>query len=284
MIHVRQLEKAVDDLGLADRPVIVHAALRSFGEPLAGGADVLLDVLLGRGLTVLVPSFTEPQFTAVPTAHLRPERNGVDYTTLPGADDVGIYRPDCGLVNPALGVLPAVLVRRADAVRGTHPVNSFAAVGPRAADLVDAQSPTDVYGPLRELEAHNGAVLLIGVDLTSMTAIHLAEQRSGRRLFLRWARDTGGEVRAVEVGSCSRGFGRFEPVLRPHRTTTTAGASRWEAYPVRDVLAAATAAVVADQTITRCRHSECLACRDSVAGGPIGVTRWAERPGVLAQS
>ena len=97
-----------------------------------------------------------------------------------------------------------------------HPLNSFAAVGPRAAELVAAQSPTDVYGPIRELAAQNGTILLIGVRLNRMTAIHLAEQQSGRRLFLRWARDTDGQVRMVEVGSCSEGFPALEPTLAPY--------------------------------------------------------------------
>ena len=39
-----------------------------------------------------------------------------------------------------------------------------------------------------------------------MTAIHLAEQQSGRRLFLRWAKATDGQVSMFEVGSCSEGF------------------------------------------------------------------------------
>lgn len=277
MIHAKQLGEAIDDLDLAGRSVIVHTSLRSFGRPLDGGADTLLDVLLARGLTVLVPSFTEPQFGVTPTADLRPERNGIDYTALRDRGGSRVYRPDCGLVNPALGVFPATLVRRADVVRGTHPLNSFAAIGPRATDLVAAQSPDDVYGPIRELEAEDGAVLQIGVDLTRMTALHLAEQRSGRRLFLRWARDFDGDVRAVEVGSCSRGFNRLGPALRPHRTSTIVGASLWRAYPVADVLTAATAAIASNRSVTRCAHADCPTCPDSIAGGPIGVEQWADR-------
>jgi aminoglycoside N3'-acetyltransferase len=278
MIHAEQLHKAIDDLGLADRPAIVHTSLRSFGEPLDGGADALLDALLARGLTVVVPSFTEPQFGVTPVADLRPERNGIDYTALLDRRNDRVYRPDCGLVNPALGAFPATVIRRTEAVRGTHPLNSFAAIGPRAVELIAQQSPTDVYGPIHGLAALGGVVLQIGVGLTTMTALHLAEQRSGRRLFLRWARDADGEVRAVEVGSCSKGFGRLEPILRPHRRTTAVRSSLWQAYPVADVLTAATAAIAANQDITRCSGSDCPTCRDSVAGGPIGVTTWAERP------
>lgn len=273
MIRPEHLAKAAAELGLSDRPVIVHASLRSFGRPVDGGADAILDVLLARGCTVLVPAFTEPQFGVTPPADLRPPRNGVDYTAFtdqPAHQDGPVYRVDCKLINPHLGALPATLIGRPEAVRGTHPLNSFAAVGPRAAELVAAQSPTDVYGPIRELAAQNGTILLIGVRLNRMTAIHLAEQQSGRRLFLRWARDIDSQVRMVEVGSCSEGFPALEPTLAPYATATAVGASRWCTYPAGPILAAATTAIASNQSITHCPNPGCRLCHDSIAGGPLG--------------
>ena len=72
MILPEHLAKAAAELGLSDHPVIVHASLRSFGQPVDGGADAILDVLLARGCTVLVPAFTGPQFGVPPPADLRP--------------------------------------------------------------------------------------------------------------------------------------------------------------------------------------------------------------------
>nr|WP_062339315.1 AAC(3) family N-acetyltransferase [Herbidospora sakaeratensis] len=265
MIHPGHLTAAVDDLGLAGRPVMLHTSLRSFGTPV--DADTVLDALLARGCTVVVPAFTEPQFSLRVSAG--PARNGVDYTTGPDRiPDGPAYTVDCGLINPHLGMLPAALIRRPGAVRGRHPLNSFAALGPQAAELMAAQSPDDVYGPVRDLADRDGAILLIGVGLNRMTALHLAEQRSGRRLFLRWARGEDGEIRTVEVGSCSEGFPRLEPALRPFARTATVGASLWRAYPARQAVAAATAAIAADQDITRCTDQGCLLCRDAIAGGP----------------
>ena len=77
------LTAAVDELAPADRPLMVHVSLRTFGAPVAGGADTLLDALLTGGRTVLVPAFTEPQFRLPAPAALRPARNGVDYETFP---------------------------------------------------------------------------------------------------------------------------------------------------------------------------------------------------------
>lgn len=248
MILAEHLITAIDDLHLPDRPLMLHASLRSLGTAIDGGADTLLDALLKRECTVLVPAFTEPQFGLPAPADMRPARNGLDYAAQPSGTvlpETPPYDVDCGLINPHLGVLPAMLIGRAGAVRGRHPLNSFAAVGPQAAELIDAQSPDDVYGPIRELADRDGAILLVGVSLNRMTALHVAEQRSGRRLFRRWARDQDGEVRMVEVGSCSEGFPRLEPVLSPLARTAIVGASRWRAYPAQQVLVAATAAIAA---------------------------------------
>lgn len=272
-ILASDLIAAADKLTSANRPLMLHASLRSFGAPIAGGTDTLLDALLTHGRTVLVPAFTEPQFRLPPPAALRPARNGVDYGSFPAdpqPSDGGAYTPGCGLINASLGVFPANLLKRAGAVRGNHPLNSFAALGPQAEELIAAQSPTDVYGPVRELAACAGQILLIGVGLNRMTALHLAEQQSGRRLFLRWAKAAAGQVSMFEVGSCSEGFPQLEPVLGPHARSAVLGDSQWRVFPARQVLETASAAMREDQGITRCDDGDCRLCRDSIAGGPTG--------------
>lgn len=273
-ITAEQLVATVDELALTQRPVMVHASLRSFGNPVEGGADAVLDVLLSRGCTVLVPSFTEPQFGVIPPTTMRPDRNGIDYAVLDKMEArtevAGHYTVDCGIINSGMGVLPARLLARGEARRGRHPLNSFSAVGPQAAELVASQTPTDVYGPVRTLAEENGALLLLGVELNRMTALHLAEQDSGRQLPIRWARAASGRVIMVKTGSCSEGFPRLEPWLRPLARTARVGGSRWSVYPAKETLAAAVAAMTADQSVTHCADADCLACRDSVAGGPIG--------------
>jgi aminoglycoside 3-N-acetyltransferase len=271
-IVIDQLTQVIEELGLADRPVMVHASLRSFGQPVQGGADALLDALLSSGCTVLVPAFTEPQFGVAPPPSMRPPRNGVDYTALAeqARTNGTAYTTDCGLINSDLGTVPRHLIARTGARRGRHPLNSFAAFGPRASELIDVQDPSDVYAPIRVLTQLDGAVLLIGVGLNRMTALHLAEQRAGRRLYVRWARRTDGSVCMVETGSCSEGFPRLEPHLRDCSRTTLVARSRWSAYPAEDTILTAAKAMATDQTITHCPDPACLLCRDSIAGGPIG--------------
>jgi aminoglycoside N3'-acetyltransferase len=287
MILASHLAEAIDELAPPSRPLMLHASLRSFGAPIAGGAVTLLDILLKRDRTVMVPAFTEPHFSLAPpaTVTMRPSRNGIGYTTFPAVPpppEGAIYTVDCGLINPGLGALPAVLINRAGAIRGEHPLNSFAALGPLAGELIAAQSPTDVYGPIRELAAHAGLILLLGVGLNRMTALHLAEQQSGRRLFLRWARASNGQTSMFEVGSCSEGFPRLEPALRPYEHTAAVGASMWRAYPAGQTLTVATDAIKKDQSITHCFKKDCQLCRDSIAGGSIEPSPILMQPGTLS--
>lgn len=276
MISREQLHAAADELDLAGRPVLVHASMRSFGARVAG--DTLLDTLLSLGCTVLVPSFTEPQFGVAAPPYARPLRNGIDYANPPATvprDEP--YTVDCGLANDHLGVFPKVVLARPDVARGRHPLNSFAAVGPLAAGLVVSQRPTNVYGPIQELAARDGRILLIGVGLNRMTAIHLAEQQSGRRLFVRWARNAEGATVTAEVGSCSEGFRRLTPTLRPLAATRLVGSSAWQAFPARETLAAATTAIEADQSVTHCADPVCRSCADATAGGPLDLASSAPR-------
>lgn len=271
MILPHHLAAAVDELAPAGRPLMVHVSLRSFRTRIDGDADALLDALQARGRTVLVPAFTEPQFNVPAPADMRPARNGIDYANPPSASPLAedfAYGPDCQLINPHLGVFPATVIKRPGAMRGDHALNSFAALGPLANELIKAQSPADVYGPIRQLAEHEGLVLLIGVGLNRMTAIHLAEQESGRNLFLRWALTPGGGVSMLPVGSCSEGFPRLEPVVRQYERATNVGDSRWRAFPARETITAASDAIRRDQAITDCGDKECLLCRDSTAGGP----------------
>jgi aminoglycoside 3-N-acetyltransferase len=270
-IGMERLIQAVDELTPRDRPVMVHASLRSFGEWIEGGAETLLDALLSGRRTVLVPSFSESHFDAVPTAIMRPARNGVDYADFAGQTREGPqYTVGCGLIDSSMGTVPAKLIARSGARRGQHPLDSFAALGPQAGELVGGQSAVDVYSPLRALAELGGTVLLMGVGLNRMTALHLAEQESGRRLFVRWTRGKQGEVRMVETGSCSEGFPRLEAHLRPCASTVVVGRSRWTAFPAKETITAASAVMSADPGITHCSDDECIRCRDSIAGGPIG--------------
>jgi aminoglycoside N3'-acetyltransferase len=267
-VTVEDIRHATRAAGLSEQPLCVHASLRSFGW-VEGGAEAIVHGLLEEECTVLVPTFSLT-FSISPPPGLRPLRNAWDYDQ-PVSGLLGegrAYSPATNEMSGWLGVIPSTVMAMEGRVRGNHPLNSFSAVGPLAHDLIDRQAPEDVYAPFERLVELGGSVVLMGVGLTSMTLIHLAERRAGRTLFRRWANDAGGAAMMVEVGSCSTGFDRFDPIVAPFERRATVGKSLWRIFPARPTLEAATRAIRDDPSITHCGKEECR-CNDAVLGGPI---------------
>lgn len=158
---------------------------------------------------------------------------------------------------------------RPDRSRGNNPIVSFSSVGPLASDLLRGQTADDAFAPLHALAQLGGCVVLMGVDLRSMTLIHLAEREAGRTMFRRWALNREGEVVTVEVGGCSDGFEKLEPVLAAVRQDVIVGPSRWQAFPADQTLGLATQAIRDDPNITVCGDPQCRRCKDALLGGPL---------------
>ncbi|HIG39255.1 MAG: AAC(3) family N-acetyltransferase [bacterium] len=256
---------------LANKPLCIHASMRSFGD-LKTKAESIADQLLDAGCTLVVPTFTY-RLEQPPPAHDRPQQNGWNY--LDKNDDVH-KRSEHDLVFRAsenelslreMGAFPAAVLERQGRKRGNHPLNSFAAIGPCADDIISTQTPEDVYGPLEKIIELGGGVLLMGVGYTSMTLLHLAERNAGRILFRRWAKNSAGKVIACATGGCSNGFDRFEQVLSP--TEMYAGESRWRLLDASETLTQATDALKRSPAFARCADKTCLRCHDGVLGGPL---------------
>ena len=124
-----------------------------------------------------------------------------------------------------------------------------------------------IIDALAALVEKTGSIILMGVGLECMTLLHLAEQHAGRNLFRRWANDQNGEMIEVEMGGCSDGFGKLEPILAPLVRETQVGQSHWRLLPARETLALA-AAIRRDPLLTHCGRSPCR-CDDAVLGGPL---------------
>lgn len=266
-IDIADIREAVRELGLAGRPLCVHSSLRSFGR-VEGGARAVIEGLLAEGCTIMVPSFTY-HFAVPPPEGTFIARNGEDGWARHDTGSTLIYHPATAGPTTGMGAIPDTLLSMAGSVRGEHPLNGFAALGPLAHDLIDGQRPLHVYAPLERLVERGGFVVMMGVGLTRMTIIHLAEARAGRTLFRRWANGPDGRAMEVEVGSCSSGFDRFDPVLAAIERDARVGESLWRAFPADAVVAAASAAIRATPAITHCENPDCVRCNDAVAGGPI---------------
>jgi aminoglycoside 3-N-acetyltransferase len=191
-VTMQEIAGAVRSLGLSGMPVCVHSSLRSFGW-VEGGPDAVIDAFLAEGCTLMVPTFSY-HFNVAPPADDRPRRNGRSYQEgLPEPDGSRIFVPESPEVSrEEMGAIPATVLGRVGRVRGNHPLNSFTAVGPLAHELVRHQTAIDVYAPLDRLVENRGLVLLMGVGLDTMTLLHRVEQRSGRRLLIRWGTEPRG--------------------------------------------------------------------------------------------
>jgi aminoglycoside 3-N-acetyltransferase len=265
----KDIRHAIRALGLAGRPVFLHSSLSSFGL-VAGGAEAVIGAFLDEGCTLLVPSFSSG-FEIAPPAHLQFERNGWTYgeTVDTATGRERIYSPDSSDIDKYMGAIPAAALACAGRARGSHPHDSFAGIGPLAAEIIGSQAPLDVYGPFRILIRRGGYVLLAGVGLTRMTLLHLAEKEAGRNLFRRWANDEDGNSMAVEVGGCSEGFGNLSSYLEPVVETTMVGQSKWMLFPAGPALELAAAVMRERPDITHCGDPGCERCNDALAGGPI---------------
>lgn len=267
---IAELTAGLAAVGAVGRPVCVHASLRSFRR-LDGGPEAIIGAVLAGGGTLLVPTWSGGWYATPPPPGRSLPNNAEDDGSVPTRPARRRWDPSSPHVHAdTMGALAAAVVARPDRRRGDHPLNSFTAVGPLAATLVAGQAPLDVYAPLRALADHDGLVLCMGTGLTSVTAIHLAEQRAGRRMFRRWALTRAGVVEC-EVGSCSRGFQRLAPLLDPLARRVTVDGSQWTAYPVGPLVERAAAALRADPLAARCPHADCRRCAAMAAGGPPDV-------------
>ena len=275
VIGVREVEGALRELGIAGRPVEVHVSVRSFGG-LEDGPATIIDGVLAAGSTVLAATMAPDLFGIPAPPDDRPSRNGIDYSmqaSIAGdaqrEESTGAYDPARTEVSEWLGAFSAHVAARPDRIRCRYASGEFSAVGPLASRLIGAETDADVFGPLRALVKENGAVVLMGVGLTRMTLLHLAEVEAGRRPFIRWARGRDGRAVRVRAGECSEGFESLAPSLAPVERRLLVGASRWRVFPANEVLDLARDAIRINPSITHCPNPECIECADAIAGGPL---------------
>lgn len=190
----KELERGFRELGLdSGSKVVVHSSLSSFGR-VEGGAETVVDALLNvvrPSGTVVAPTFTRYDEPYDP--------NRSPSTT---------------------GAVTEALRRHEKAVRSPHPTKSIVAIGPDVSGLVADHEPANSLGPgspLHRLLEDGGKVLLLGVDHTANSAIHIAERLAGvpyRDQMARVRTCVGDTMRTVEVNRvhCSRGFEVVSPL------------------------------------------------------------------------
>jgi aminoglycoside 3-N-acetyltransferase len=164
-------------LGQPDtQTVMVHTRMSALGHVVGGAQTVIQSLLdaLGTDGSLLVltgwedrPPYHQASWKAAERRH---------------------YVEECPAFDPRLaraerdhGRVPEAVRTWPGACHSPHPVDGFAALGARAEWLVSGQSLDEGYGegsPLGRLLEANGAVLVLGAPLETVTLLHYAEYRA----------------------------------------------------------------------------------------------------------
>jgi aminoglycoside 3-N-acetyltransferase len=166
-----RLTEELGALGLrAGARVMMHSSLSALG-PVEGGAETVVDALLdtiGREGTLLVPAFRDSVWGD--PAHF----------TNSDCRDV-CPRDLCPSKQPGYqGIIPETLRRREGTLRSCHPTHSWAALGPDAERLLSghrkAATNCGSGNPFEELVELDGCVLILGVQVNTITLWHHYEE------------------------------------------------------------------------------------------------------------
>lgn len=148
---------ALRDCGVGEGDtVLVHSALRPFGEVEGGGATIAdaLRAAVGEAGTLVAPAFT-----------FRHE-----------AEDEPVIDP---VNDPSeMGVISETIRRMPGALRSTAYRHSFSAVGPNAATVTDTDPTLSVFDMLStfgRLLALDTTIVMLGLTYVSCTSFHFGE-------------------------------------------------------------------------------------------------------------
>lgn len=256
-VSFRDIVRGLRELGLnKNSRAVVHSSLSSFGQ-VVGGAVTVVGALTEVCGTVIMPTFT---YQTLITPRVGPPKNGMTYTE----DDLAtaeMWSPDLP-ADPSIGAIPNAMLRHPDHQRSNHPTLSFASIGAEAKAILDMQTLAEPYAPLEWLSENDGDVLLVGVDHTANSTIHVGERRAGRRQFVRWALTPERVVEFAWPGDSS-GFQELAPIVRPFTIMGTIGDARIQRIPARELLGAVETALRRNPNALLCDNPSCERCADA---------------------
>jgi len=245
---------AFQELKLNNKAVVAHASLRAFGQ-VTGGADSIATALMYSMGAVIMPTHT---YKTMITPASGPANNAVNYSRAQAWNRLAEPFDPNMPADVMMGVVPESLRQRPQASRSMHPILSFAGVN--AGKILQTQTLENPFAPLMEIANADGWVVLLGVDHTANTAIHLGEKLASRKQFTRWALTENGTVTCPGFPGCSAGFEALEPALRPHTVVIQVGQAAIRAMPMRMVIVQTMQAIKKDPLALLCDRADCERC------------------------
>ena len=235
-------------------PLIVHASMSAFG-PIKGGAETILGSIFTVSDQILFPAFT---FKTMITPEDGPELNGIEYGSGKSTNAMAEFFHAGMPVDPLIGEVAEKFRWMPDVKRSNHPILSFC--GRNLDSVIDSQTLNDPLAPIQTISEQGGWVLLLGVDHTCNTSIHLAEKMSSRRQFVRWALSETGIVECPAYPGCSDGFNQIQPVIQDISRRVQLGNGWIEAVPIQFLVEVARSMMVANPQALLCSRKDCPRC------------------------
>lgn len=228
--------------------LLVHTSFRAV-RPVEGGPRGLIAALrgaLGDAGTLVMPTMTDGETV-------------FDPATTP---------------THAMGIVAETFWRLPGVVRSDHPSGSFAAQGPHAALVCAPQPLSPPHGPESppgRVHALDGQVLLLGVEHSESTTLHVAEALAGVPYAIAYPTVVapGRVVAIAETDSCCRGFRRLDAWLGEAQREGAVGSAHARLADSRAIVGAALARLRRDPLVFLCPPSagcaECAVARASAA-------------------
>ena len=256
-ITYRTLQQTFASLPIpVDAPVIVHASLSAIGN-IQGGPDSVIGALLNRFHSIMMPAFT---YKTMIIPDIGPENNAMRYASGSDQNRMAIPFTDDLPVDKLMGITAAALQKYPLSYRSKHPILSF--TGVHVEPGLSAQTLDNPNAPIEWIRKQNGWVMLIGVDHTVNTSLHLAEQIAGRTGFTRWAMQGERIVKCNHFSGCSNGFNEIAESLEGISTVVSLGEGEVTALPMQPMIEIVSLYLQKNPTGMLCKDSHCQRCQE----------------------
>jgi aminoglycoside 3-N-acetyltransferase len=254
-VGYRRLVLALRGLNIPEaKPIVLHSSLRAFGR-VQGGADTVVAALKTVYESLLVPTFTYKTLVVPETG---PEENAIQYGSRPDSNKTAeFFFPDMP-ADRLMGTIAETVRKQPDSRRSGHPVLSFA--GWNARRFLNQQLLTEPLAPLASVYDVGGWVVLMGVDQTANTSIHLGERLAGRKMYTRWALMSDMVVTCSNFPYCSDGFNAIQPLIEPFTRKVQVGRALIQAIPMYELIQTTRQLIESNPTALLCTRGDCIAC------------------------